>query len=182
MHVEPSSLKTLIKLNLGKALTTPSYSRAFHSDVFGVDVNSGETVAFRMCASMVPFHVAGAIALASTVVKGVPVNDIYNEYTTKINKISEMMAVYEVDPEEYKEDFKYVLHSHSKKTTLKFLGRFMMLTDTEAKKRDTKRAKGSFETWTRSLFDSLDEKILTIENALKARVFEDSMENDLVGN
>jgi hypothetical protein len=57
-----------------------------------------------------------------------------------------------------------------------------MLTDTEAKKKDTKRAKGSFQTWTQSLFDSLDEKILTIENALKARVFEESMENDLVGN
>jgi hypothetical protein len=134
LEIEPSDLKPLHKARTANTSTVNSKSErtlalfvtAF-SNAYGMDFNSGERVTFRLCPSVIPFHIASGFALVSMVIPGMVFNSIYKKYIARITYLVEFLESKDEDLSDYVDCVKKIVGKHSKITTIRFLSEFYIL-------------------------------------------------------
>ena len=97
---------------LTRQLSATTATRPHQLTLFGADVVTGERCPFVVSTSMVPFYLATTVCMALVVVRKIPVADLYEKYTNKIDEILTLSA----DPDQFHEDIVHALCLHARTT------------------------------------------------------------------
>lgn len=170
MQVEPTGLKSLSR-TVYRLGASPPYITAF-SNAYGTDINSGVKVDFKLCPTVVPFHIASGFALASNVINGIIFEELYAKYTSRISSLIDIITAGGEDPLDYIDYIKAIVENHSKNTTILFLTEFYLLYSNEGfYKDDISGAHKTARSWLNGLIIPINTAIKNIENHMRAKMY-----------
>jgi hypothetical protein len=97
-------------------------ARLLHGNVSGAIRSNGDKCTFEVSTEVLPFHLAATFALASSIVRKIPVAEMYTQYISKIESILEISTEVAL----YKADIENEVRAHALRC-VRFLGLFYTL-------------------------------------------------------
>jgi uncharacterized membrane-anchored protein YhcB (DUF1043 family) len=149
-NVIPTDIPNLQRLRLGGNRAFASYTHFFQSSVTGMEIHEKNRTQWTVSTSVVPLHIVSVYALTGLIVKRVPVNDLYEEYLSRMSDICDMVDNVDDILDILKGELEW--HSAGSITFIKsFYKQFEYKKDQEA-------AKKWLTSWTNDLLMQIDSK------------------------